>query len=147
VHTEEKQQAIEVSNGWPEESEQRVESIPRYPASEIPDEATKAFIRELGRDIDTENKRQSAHGFLDEASETMKQRAALRDAASGERTAAKIAEVFNAISGKDLSEADIWMILIVLKIVRSRNGKYNRDDFVDMAAYAALLGEHESTIR
>jgi hypothetical protein len=39
------------------------------------------------------------------------------------------------------------MFLVVLKIVRSRNGKYNRDDYVDLAAYAGLLGECESQNR
>lgn len=117
----------------------------KYPASEVPDAATKAFIRELNREPQSE--RQSAHGFLDEASNTMKQRAALRDAEGGERTAAQIAKVFNAITGHDISEEDAWMFLIVLKIVRSRNGKYNRDDYVDLAAYSALLGECESEAR
>ena len=112
---------------------------------EVPDEATKAFMRELNRQRRPE--RQSAHGFLEEASSAMKQRAALRDAEDGERTAAQIAKVFNAITGNDLSEADAWMFLIVLKIVRSRNGKYNRDDYVDLAAYAGLLGECESVTR
>lgn len=117
----------------------------KFPASEVPDEATKAFMRELNGE--SKVYRQSAHGFLEEASETMKRRAALRDAEDGERTAAQIAHVFNAITGNDLSEADAWMFLIVLKIVRSRNGKFNRDDFVDMAAYAGLLGECESVSR
>lgn len=115
------------------------------PAAEVPDEATKAFLRELNRE--PKPKRDSAHGFLEEASETMKRRAALRDSEEGERTAAQIANVFNAITGHDLSEADAWMFLVVLKIVRSRNGKYNRDDFVDLAAYAGLLGECESVSR
>jgi len=85
-----------------------------------------------------------ADGFLDEASRQMKHRAALRDRENGERTAAQIAKVFNAITGNRITEADAWMFLIVLKIVRSRNGKYNRDDYVDLAAYASLLGECES---
>lgn len=88
-----------------------------------------------------------AVSFLEEAAETMKARAALRDKPSGERTAKKIAEVFNAITGHDLTESDAWMFLIVLKIVRSRSGKYNRDDYVDLGAYSSLLGEHESIAR
>lgn len=87
-----------------------------------------------------------AVGFLEEAAAAMKARAALRDTPKGERTAAKIAKVFNAITGHDLTESDAWLFLLVLKIVRSRSGKYTRDDFVDMAAYSALLGEHESTL-
>lgn len=116
-----------------------------FPAAEVPDEATKAFIKELNKEHNLN--RQSAHGFLEEASSAMKQRAALRDADDGERTAAQIAKVFNAITGHDITEADAWMFLVVLKIVRSRNGKFNRDDYVDLAAYAGLLGECESVSR
>lgn len=87
-----------------------------------------------------------AIGFLDEAANAMKARAALRDTPQGERTAGKIAKVFNAITGHDLTEEDAWLFLLVLKIVRSRSGKYSRDDYVDMSAYSALLGEHASTI-
>jgi hypothetical protein len=89
----------------------------------------------------------NAPDFLDEAAATMKARAALRDKPTGERTAKKIAEVFNAITGHEITEADAWIFLIALKIVRSRSGKFNRDDYVDMAAYAGLLGEHESVSR
>jgi hypothetical protein len=89
---------------------------------------------------------ESAIGFLDEAANAMKARAALRDTPGGERTAGKIAKVFNAITGHDLTEEDAWLFLLVLKIVRSRSGKYSRDDYVDMSAYSALLGEHASTI-
>jgi hypothetical protein len=116
-----------------------------YPPSEVPDEATKAFLHELNKEPQPE--RQSAHGFLEEASSAMKQRAALRDAEDGERTAAQIAKVFNAITGHELSEADAWTFLMCLKIVRCRAGKYDRDSYVDLAAYAALLGESESVNR
>ena len=91
--------------------------------------------------------KEAAPGFLDEAAGVMKQRAALRDSEEGERTAAQIAKVFNAITGNSITEADAWLFLIVMKIVRSRNGKYNRDDYVDLSAYAALLGETESKNR
>jgi len=31
--------------------------------------------------------------------------------------------------------------MILLKMVRGRQGNYNRDDYVDLAAYGGLLGE------
>lgn len=96
---------------------------------------------------EVQNTKRQAHTFLEEAAGVMKQRAALRDADDGERTAAKIAEVFNAITGHEITEADAWMFLVVLKIVRSRNGKFNADDYVDLAAYSGLLGECESVNR
>jgi hypothetical protein len=85
--------------------------------------------------------------FLNEAVTQMNARAQLRDTAQGERTAGKIATVFNALTGHNLTEADAWTFLIVLKIVRSRNGKFSADDYTDLSAYSALLGEHESTSR
>ncbi len=86
-----------------------------------------------------------AAGFLKEAQEAMELKAKLRDTPKGERTAEQIAKVFNAITGHELTETDAWTFLLVLKLVRSRNGKYNRDDYVDLSAYSALMGEHAST--
>lgn len=85
-----------------------------------------------------------AVGFLGEAQDQMEARAKLRDTPGGERTAKKIAEVFNAITGHGITEEDAWTFLIVLKMVRARAGKYNRDDFVDLAAYSSLMGESAS---
>ena len=90
---------------------------------------------------------QQAHTFLEEAVSTMKDRAALRDTPGGERTAGKIAQVFNALTGHNITEADAWTFFIVMKLVRSRNGKYHRDDYIDMAAFSGLLGECESVDR
>lgn len=118
------------------------------PVTPVIDKATAAMWDVLEQGIKGEKgTKRKAHTFLEEASGVMKQRAELRDADDGERTAAKIAEVFNAITGHKISEADAWTFLIVLKIVRSRNGKFNADDYVDMAAYSGLLGECESVSR
>ena len=89
----------------------------------------------------------SAHGFLEEASETMKARAQLRDAQGGERSMAKTVAIFNAWTGNNLSEDDGWRFMISLKQAREVQGKYNRDDYVDLAAYCGLLGEFESGSR
>lgn len=102
---------------------------------------------ELFEEVRLESKHPSveqAVGFLEEAQEQMEARAKLRDTPGGERTAKKIAEVFNAITGHSLTEEDSWTFLIVLKMVRARAGKYNRDDFVDLAAYSSLMGESAS---
>lgn len=82
-----------------------------------------------------------AHTFLEEASTVMKQRAALRDKPEGERSMAAIVNTFNALTGNHLTEAEGWEFMILLKMVRGRQGNYNRDDYVDMAAYSGLLGE------
>lgn len=89
----------------------------------------------------------SAHGFLEEASEAMKARASLRDAQGGERSMAKTVAIFNAWTGSNMSEDDGWRFMIALKQAREIQGKYNRDDYVDLAAYCGLLGEFESGSR
>lgn len=85
-----------------------------------------------------------AHKFLEEAARQMKERAALRDSPNGERVVETIVEMFNSLTGHELSEADGWKFLLLLKLVRSENGKYHADDYVDLAAYSVLLGECES---
>ncbi|NCQ56159.1 hypothetical protein GW797_08050 [Candidatus Parcubacteria bacterium] len=82
-----------------------------------------------------------AHTFLEEAGTVMKQRAALRDKPEGERSMEAIVSTFNALTGKGLTEAEGWEFMILLKMVRGRQGNYNRDDYVDLAAYGGLLGE------
>lgn len=89
----------------------------------------------------------SAYGFLEEASATMKARAQLRDAQGGERSMARTVAIFNAWTGNNISEDDGWRFMIALKQAREVQGKYNRDDYVDLAAYCGLLGEFESQSR
>lgn len=74
----------------------------------------------------------------------MQARAALRDSPDGERAVETIVEMFNTLTGHELSEADGWKFLLLLKLVRSENGVYHADDYVDLGAYSALLGECES---
>ena len=91
--------------------------------------------------------KKQAHTFLDEASSVMKQRAELRDAADGERSMECIVKTFNALTGRNLTTAEGWEFMILLKMVRGRQGKFNADDYVDGAAYFSLLGENESESR
>lgn len=83
--------------------------------------------------------------FLKEAADQMAARAALRDNPEGERTAKKIAEVFNALTGHKLTEVDAWTFLLIMKMVRGRSGKFHKDDGVDGCAYFALMAEADST--
>ena len=86
-----------------------------------------------------------APDFLEDAVKTMRQRAALRDApATGERSMAKTVAIFNAWTGGSMSVQDGWRFMIALKQAREVQGFYNEDDYVDGAAYVALLGEEES---
>jgi len=82
----------------------------------------------------------TADGILDEAINTMRERAAQRDVEQ-ERTMGRIVATFNAMTGHNLTEVEGWKFMVILKMVRSQTGSYNVDDFVDMAAYIGLTGE------
>lgn len=52
---------------------------------------------------------------------------------------------FNAIARADLTEADGWMFMALLKMVRlTQRSTYHADSAEDLVAYAALLGEARS---
>ena len=87
---------------------------------------------------------ESAVDFLTEAKTAMEARAQLRDTPQGERTAGRIAAVFNALTGHSITETDAWTFLLILKLVRSRSGSYHADDYVDLVSYASLLSECEA---
>lgn len=83
--------------------------------------------------------------LLIEAADTLKERATQRDAtAQGERSMKRTVDAFNALTGKNLTEAEGWEFMVLLKLVRGRQGAFRKDDYVDGAAYCALLGECES---
>ena len=50
-------------------------------------------------------------------------------------------DVFNALTGHQLSETEGWAFMICLKLARSRQGGHNIDDYIDGSAYHALMGE------
>lgn len=88
-----------------------------------------------------------AYTFLEKAVGEMKDRAAQRDVnpshtgSPGERSMAATVKAFNALTGLELTEANGWEFMILLKLVRGRQGAFREDDYVDAAAYAGLLGE------
>lgn len=52
-------------------------------------------------------------------------------------------QLFNTITNANppITEAAGWTFMLCLKLARSTRGKAKPDTFVDLAAYAALLGE------
>ena len=82
----------------------------------------------------------TAASILQKGEETLRERAKDRDLEE-ERVMGKIVNTFNAATGRDLSEAEGWQFMLLLKMIRGANGKYRMDDYVDMASYAALFGE------
>lgn len=81
------------------------------------------------------------HDFIKEAGDIINQRGTDNGYDKGqERSAAQIAAVFNALTGRDLTEQDVWTLLLCLKLVRNQR-KYKHDNILDMLGYVALLGE------
>jgi hypothetical protein len=78
--------------------------------------------------------------ILDTAADTIDRRASDRDVPQ-ERSMAGTVKAFNAIFGTDLTESQGWAFMVLLKVKRSSVGPYKADDFIDMAAYAALQAE------
>lgn len=78
--------------------------------------------------------------ILQNASDTINQRGVERDVEQ-ERSMAKIVKAFNLMYDKDLTETQGWGFMVLLKQVRAQKGGYREDDYVDLAAYAALQAE------
>lgn len=85
-----------------------------------------------------------AHEILEAGAGHIKDRAASRDMDSGERSMKRTIEAFNALEGTNLTEAQGWRFMVALKYARATAGKFNIDDYEDMAAYSALAAECES---
>jgi hypothetical protein len=93
---------------------------------------------------DKKNNFTHALTIIDEGAKTLGDRGQLRDQPQGERSMAAIVRTFNALTGMNLTEAEGWEFMICLKLVRGRQGKYHKDDYIDIVGYAGLLGECES---
>lgn len=108
-------------------------------------EATAERIREAMKQVEKpELEVVPAIKFMEDGVKTLKQRAALRDS-SGERSMERTVEAFNALTGKGLTTAEGWEFMVLLKMVRGRQGTFHEDDYTDMCGYASLLGEEESS--
>ena len=82
-----------------------------------------------------------AHEFLQYGVDALSAREKTYDAESGERSIGKTIEMFNALTGHNLAEEQGWKFMVCLKLVRSEQGDFYADNFVDGAAYFSLAGE------
>lgn len=84
----------------------------------------------------------NATNLLAKAASHMAERAKTYDKPEGERSMGKTIQAFNAITGRDLSEPEGWMLLALLKLSRlfAQPG-YHADSAEDSIAYAALMSE------
>ena len=84
----------------------------------------------------------NAAEFLRRAAEIMDERGKQYDKPDGERSMGKCVTAFNAITGRDLTEAEGWLLLQVLKDVRQwQRPGFHKDSAEDGIAYSALKAE------
>ena len=83
--------------------------------------------------------------LLEKATATMRERSIERDTEK-ERAMAKTVAIQNAMfpATAPMTEYEGWMFMLNLKIARAHGGSFREDDYLDMAAYAALAGECRS---
>lgn len=99
-------------------------------------------IREILWQRSEIEKNRTASDIADAALKHIRERASTYDQPTGERSAAKTAMAFNAITGKDIAESEVWLLLQLLKDVRQWSRKeYHQDSAEDCIAYAALKAE------
>jgi hypothetical protein len=80
--------------------------------------------------------------LLGRAAALMHERGKTYDTPEGERSMAKTVAAFNAITGRDLTEAEGWLFMQQLKQVRLfTRSAYHADSAEDNIAYAALMAE------
>ena len=85
----------------------------------------------------------NAHDIIAQAGAEMTDRAKTYDKPEGERSMSAALTLFNAMTGDgkmDTVERG-WLFMACLKMVRSQQGAYRADNYVDGAAYFALAGE------
>ena len=89
----------------------------------------------------------TASDFLGAALNHLGDRASTYDNPTGERSMGRTVEAFNAITGHKLTEEHGWLLMCLLKQVRSQQGKYKSDNYEDLTAYASLMGECAAKVR
>jgi len=79
--------------------------------------------------------------ILAEAAQTVEQRGVDYDSKGGERSMAHAVQIFNVITHRQMTEQEGWIFMLALKQARMMQGKPKLDTYVDLSAYAGLLGE------
>lgn len=81
--------------------------------------------------------------FLQASIDVQAERGKQYDAADGTRSMVKTVLAFNIITGRDLTEAEGWLLMQIVKDVRQWQNpdKYHEDSALDCVAYASLKAE------
>ena len=83
-----------------------------------------------------------APDILKKSAQHMLDRAAAYDKPEGERSMGKCVAAFNIVTGRNLTEAEGWLLLQILKDVRQwQRPGFHQDSADDCIAYAALKAE------
>ena len=82
-----------------------------------------------------------ADHFLTQQLQIIQERGEERDSDGGERSMAATVNAFNAMFGHSLTEEQGWQFMVLLKMARSKGGKFRADDYSDQTGYSALAGE------
>lgn len=91
--------------------------------------------------VTTDSEAVPATEILEEAYGCLYQRGIHYDKPEGERSMRATVEAFKAVTGVTLSEVQGWLFMALLKAVRSQQGAFKLDSYIDGAAYFALAGE------
>jgi len=84
----------------------------------------------------------TANQLLNKAATLMEQRGQQYDQPEGERSMGKTINAFNAITSHVMTEAEGWLLLALLKMVRDNQREVpHQDSCEDLIAYCALYGE------
>lgn len=84
----------------------------------------------------------NAEQYLNKAAGIMAERGKQYDSPEGERSMGKTVAAFNAITGRNLTESDGWLLMLLLKQVRQwQKADFHADSAEDSVAYSALLAE------
>lgn len=89
----------------------------------------------------------SAVDFLTQAALILQERGEQRRLPNGERSMARIVQIFNLLMGRDLTELEGWIFMKVLKMTRAVSGEFQPDDLLDDISYSALALEHLARVR
>ena len=52
-----------------------------------------------------------------------------------------IAKMWSAYLDFDISGRDVALMMVLLKVARTKAGSHNTDDYVDMVGYSSIAGE------
>lgn len=95
----------------------------------------------LERRTETDLSAITSQCILAEAGETQVSRGVTYDSPKGERSMGKTVAMFNIHTGFNLTEEQGWQFMELLKMVRSGQGDFKLDNYVDGTSYASLAGE------